>query len=158
MFRNILVCLDGSGLSEQILPYATEEALRFKSRIVLLQVVSISTTLVTPGIPGAPSLPVHGEVTLEHIRKEEAEARSYLEKVAQPLREKGLKVKTVVIPGPPVGDAIVSYARENNIDLIAISTHGHSGLREALLGSTADHVVRESGLPILLVRPKKGQK
>jgi nucleotide-binding universal stress UspA family protein len=158
MFNRILVCLDGSQLAEQILPYATEEALRFKSRVVLLQVVSISTTLVTPGIPGAPSVPVHGEVTLENIRREEDEARSYLEKMAKPLREKGLTVKTEVLPGPPVGDAIVSYARGNKIDLIAISTHGHSGLREAVFGSTADHVLRESGLPVLLVRPKKPEK
>jgi nucleotide-binding universal stress UspA family protein len=98
---------------------------------------------------------VHGEVTLEHIRKEEGDARKYLDRIARPLRERGLTVKIAVLPGPPMGDAIVSYARENDIDLIAIATHGHSGLREVLLGGTADYLIRESGLPILMVRPRK---
>ncbi len=158
MFQRILVCLDGSPLAEQILPYVTEEAMRFGSTVVLLQVVTIATTLVTPGIPGAPSVPVHGQITLEHIRKEENEANTYLERIAAPLRERGVTVKTVVLPGPPVGDAIVNYAREHRTDLIAIATHGHSGLREAVLGSTADYVLRESGLPVLLVRPKREKR
>ena len=62
-----------------------------------------------------------------------------------------MNCKTLI--GSP-GPTIISYANESNIDLIAIASHGHSGLRNILLGSVAEYVVRESGLPILMIRPK----
>jgi len=56
------------------------------------------------------------------------------------------------------GESIVSCAVENEVGLIAIATHGRSGLRRAILGSVAGHVVREAGLPILVIKPKDKQK
>jgi len=61
----------------------------------------------------------------------------------------------VTIRGLQVGEAIVSYANENNISLIAIATHGRSGLGRLVFGSVADFVLRETGLPILVIKPKK---
>jgi nucleotide-binding universal stress UspA family protein len=54
-----------------------------------------------------------------------------------------------------VGEAIVSYADENSISLIAIATHGRSGLGRLVFGRVADFVLREAGLPILVIKPKK---
>ena len=50
-------------------------------------------------------------------------------------------------------EAIIRYARDNQIDLIALATHGRGGLQNTLFGSVAQHVLRESGLPLLLIRP-----
>ena len=151
MFKKILVCLDGSSLAEQIMPYVTREATAHKGKVTLLQAVSIPEIPV-PGIPGVPGVPMHTEAMLEHHRRAMDKAKTYLESLAQPLRQKRLQVDSVILEGPP-GPAIVNYAKDNKIDLIAIATHGHTGLRHVVFGSVAEYVLRESGLPVLMIRP-----
>lgn len=153
MFKKILVCLDGSKLAEQILPYAVEEALHFQSKLVLFQVIP-EPVAFSPGIPGAASVPIRTDTMLEEAEKALNEARDYLEDIATPLRKKGIQVEAVSILGS-AGDAILSYAEGNNINLITIATHGRSGLRRGVFGSVADYVLRESGLPILVIRPQE---
>jgi len=153
MFKKILVCLDGSELAEQILPYAVEEALHFQSKLVLFQVVP-EPVAFSPGIPGAASVPIRTDTMLEEAKKALNEARDYLEDIATPLRKKGIQVEAVSILGG-AGEAILSYAEGNNINLITIATHGRSGLRRGVFGSVADYVLRESGLPMLVIRPQK---
>jgi len=148
MFEKILVCLDGSKLAEQILPYAAEQAERFGSRLVLFQVVSLAS-LPTP--TGIESVPV--AVPDDQLAEAEAAARDYLEGLALPLREKGLKVQCMSLIGHPA-ESIVGYAEENRFGLVALATHGRSGLKRLVFGSVADHVIRKSGLPILLIKPK----
>ncbi len=152
MFEKILVCLDGSENAEQILPYATEEALRFHSQVILLHVVP-EPVVITPGVPGTTGVPVETPGMLEQMQKEQSESADYLERMANRLREKGLKVEPAVLQGT-AGDVIVKYAGENDIGLIAIATHGRSGLGRAVFGSVADYVLRNSGLPILVIRPR----
>ena len=152
MFKKIMVCLDGSKLSEQILPYAVEQARRFHSQVILFHVVA-EPGMVSPGIPGSPGLPVETSGSLEKMQQERNEATAYLENAAQSLRGKKLAAETVILQGA-AGDAIVSYANENNIGLIAIATHGRSGLGRAVFGSVADYVLRKSGLPILVIKPQ----
>jgi nucleotide-binding universal stress UspA family protein len=148
MSIKILVCLDGSSFAEQILPYVTELSTRFQSKVVLLQVFSIpSAVSVTGGEAGLT------EALTGQFQAAENDAKSYLARVAQPLRESGLDVECVVLPGPP-GPAIVRYANEDKIGLIAIATHGRSGLGRLVFGNVADFVLRGSGLPILLMKPK----
>jgi len=155
MFEKILVCLDGSEIAEQILPYATEESLRFHSQVVLLHVVP-EPVIVTPGIPGAAGAPVETPGMLEQMQKEQKEASIYLEGVAIRLLEKGLTVEPAIMQGA-AGEAIVNYANENDIGLIAIATHGRSSLGRAVFGSVADYVLRNSGLPILVIRPQEAE-
>lgn len=153
MFEKILVCLDGSKLAEQIMPYAIEEALRFQSNLVLFQVVP-EPVAFSPGIPGTAAAPIQTDAMLEEAEKALIGARNYLEKIALPLRKKGIRVEAVSILGR-AGDAILSYAEGNNINLITIATHGRSGLRRGVFGSVADYVLRESGLPMLVIRPQE---
>jgi len=155
MFEKILVCLDGSELAEQIMPYATEEAIRFQGRLVLLQVVS-EPVVFSPGIPGAAPVPIQTDTMVEETKRALNKAKDYLEKLAAPLRKRGIQVETVVVLGR-AGEAILSYAHTNGVDLITIATHGYGGLRRAIFGSVADQVLRGSGLPILLIRPQEGQ-
>lgn len=151
MFKKILVCLDGSRLAEQILPYAREEAIRFQSKLVLLQVVP-EPIAFSPGIPGGAPLPIQTDIMIEGAKEELNSAKKYLEKLAAPLRKKGMRVETVAIPGT-AGEAILNYANTNSVNLITIATHGRGGLQRAVFGSVADYVLRESGLPVLVIRP-----
>lgn len=148
MFGKILVCLDGSKLAEQIMPFAAEQAARFDSSLVLMQVVSLANVPTPTGIE---SVPVAVPDTL--LKDAEASARDYLNGLVPALREKGLQVHCVTMIGHPA-ESIVSYAEENRFDLIALATHGRSGLKRLVFGSVADYVVRKSGLPILLIKPK----
>jgi len=148
MFEKILVCLDGSDLAEEILPYVKEVARRFKSSLVLLEVTMPPSAVVEP-TTGYYSAPTPAE-----IEREEEEAASYLEGVAQELQKEGLEVEYLTLPGSP-GRTIVSYAEESDIGLIALGTHGRSGLRRLAFGSVAEHVLKQSGLPVLIIRQRK---
>lgn len=153
MFERILVCLDGSELAEQIMPYATEQALGFQGKLVLFQAVPEPVTF-SPGIPGAAPVPVHTDSMLEETKKALTRAIDYLEELAIPLRERDMQVETVSILGR-AGEAILDYANNNSMDLITIATHGRTGLGRAVFGSVADYVLRQSGLPVLVIRPQE---
>jgi nucleotide-binding universal stress UspA family protein len=153
MFKKIMVCLDGSGFAEQILPYALEQARRFESNIVLCRVFS-EPTLTGIGIPGFPAVPIETTGMAEQATKNEFESVTYLNNLANRIQsEHGISAECVTMVGAP-GESIVKYAAENQIELITIATHGRGGLGRALIGSVADYVIRQSGIPILLIRPK----
>jgi nucleotide-binding universal stress UspA family protein len=153
VFKKIMVCLDGSDLAEQIIPYAIEQASRFKSKIVLCRIVS-EPSFASIGIPGFPSMAMETTGMARQATKNEVESLSYLKKWADRLMaEYGMSAESVAMFGAP-GEAIVKYAAENGVDLVTIATHGRSGLGRVLIGSVADYVVRQSGIPILLIRPK----
>ncbi len=137
MFKKILVCLDGSSFSEQVLHYASEEATAASKKLVLLHVADIATMLPEP----------------DQVAAEKAKVKTYLNKKAQPLKEMGIDTECVVIVGHP-GPAIVDYSEKSGIDLIAIATHGRGGMTRIIFGSVAEYVIRNSKLPILLIRPK----
>lgn len=146
MLRKILVCLDGSKLAEQIISYSAAIALAHQAKMVLFRVMPMPVAVA----PGAPGVPVETPLTPEI----EAEAKGYLFNIAGSLTERGVRTEVVVQKGPSAGVEIVNYANENAIDLIALATHGRSGLGRAVFGSVADFVLRVSGLPILLIKPK----
>jgi nucleotide-binding universal stress UspA family protein len=152
MFKKILVCLDGSTLAEQILPYATEQASRFDSELVLFRAFS-EPSAISLALPGMPGVPIDTGRVEKHLMEDEREAETYLKSLADKLQvETRLMVSYDKMLGS-AGPAIVEYCETQEIELIAIATHGRSGLGRAVLGSVADHVIRRSGMPILLVRP-----
>jgi nucleotide-binding universal stress UspA family protein len=143
MFGKILVCLDRSSLAEQILPYACEVARVFSSELILLTVVEIPT-------PQSLEFPVETDL-IEDLRRNEA--LTYLERIAFPLREGGLTVKTAVVDGS-TGHAIVDYAAANAIELIAMDTHGRENVGRLVFGSVTDYVVRHTSIPVLSMKPR----
>jgi nucleotide-binding universal stress UspA family protein len=154
MFEKVLVCLDGSSLAEQVLPYATETARRFGSKVALLQVITTSSAIATP-IPAVEAVPVPVPLAAKQFEEEKERVEAYLNRVAQSLRERGLDVECLAVLGALPGETIVSYAGDNDVSLIAIATHGRSGLGRAVFGSVADFVLRESGLPTLVIKPQE---
>lgn len=77
-----------------------------------------------------------------------------LDSVLTEATEQGLEtdVETAVLRGEKAR-AIISYATDNDVDLIVIGTHGRTGLDRVVIGSVAEHVVRESPVPVVTVRP-----
>ena len=92
------------------------------------------------------------KMSLDQVPEEEAAAKDYLERLAKPLRENGIEVDCLALPGSP-GESIVKHAEDGDFDLVALATHGRSGFGRIVFGSVADHVVRNSGRPILLIKP-----
>jgi len=142
MFTRILVPLDGSALAESVLPTVTQLALDFKAAIVLMRVH------VPSYVPYLADTPYS---LIEISRREEEECRAYLEATAVRLRNRGLTVDTIVHEGNPA-DAILDAVSVAQADLIAMTTHGRSGVGRWLLGSVADRVVHGASVPILLTR------
>ena len=147
MFDKILVCLDGPELAEQILPYAIEQATKFESKLILVQAISSPSSVISG------KGPVTGPALQDQIKAEDNKATKYLEHIASKLQGKDIAVEYTTVRGAP-GHAIVEYTHENEMELIAIATHGHSGIRRAILGSVADYIIRESHLPMLVIKPK----
>ena len=144
--RRILVPLDGSEMAEQVLSPVTSVAQAVGAEVFLFQ-VAVDQPASMFGSDWF-LLPAEGE-----FEGYEREAQAYLERVADPLREEGIQVSTGTQIGP-VAESIMAYAEVNHIDLIAMCTHGRTGLARWALGSVADRVLRAGGVPILLVRAR----
>jgi len=153
MIKRIAVCLDGSELAEQVLPYASEIASRFGARVILLQVIGMKFIPPVPGLPEADTPGYTTEVTMEYDEAEEASATAYLEVIARTLGD--LETEFVTPRGLSAARSIIEYTHENDIDLITLATHGRTGLGRTVLGSVADQVIRESHLPVLVIRPSE---
>ncbi len=150
MFSRILVCLDGSDLAEQALPYASAQAQKFRSQVVLMQVVPLMESTLSPSTPLAPPQPGYSGPAKERIGSGMKLAEKYLSGIAESMKAEGMDTTFQVIADPGSAEAIVDYAHRNQIDLIAMTTHGYSGLGRAVFGSVADYIMRESGLPVLV--------
>lgn len=143
--RKVLVPLDGSELSMQVLPGVEEFAKAMGASLVLFH--AVAPIVAYPGFEGAPSATV-GTV----VEEMQEQARQVLERAAQEVRSRGLEATMVVTLDTPV-DGILRAAEDTNVDLIAIGTHGRGGLGRAVLGSVADGVVRRSAdRPCLVLR------
>ena len=150
MYERILVPLDGSKVGEAALVNVENLALKLapctQVEITLLQVISELTYDFLTTEKGA-QLP-YSDNDLVSIEKM---AEKYLQDIAARLKEKGIKVKVMVVTGN-AEEEIIKAAHETEADLIAMSTHGRSGIRRWALGSITDKVLHDSNIPILTVR------
>jgi nucleotide-binding universal stress UspA family protein len=144
--KSIVVPLDGSKLAEIALPRAVDLAKKLGLEIVLTRAYQIP--LSTYGVADAAYIP--NPNALMNVVKEEAGA--YLETKVNELRQNGVeKVSSILLLGSGA-DEIIDLARTTPDNLIAMSTHGRSGVKRWALGSVTEKVVRHSGDPVLVVR------
>jgi nucleotide-binding universal stress UspA family protein len=141
----ILVPLDGSVLAEAALAPAAALAGIHRARLLLLRVVEPPTTAGAAYAAGYVSSDDDAAAAL-------GEAEGYLEEVACGLREGGCPADVAAAAGPAAA-AIARVARERGAGLIAMATHGRSGLGRLVLGSVATSTLHQATAPLLLVRP-----
>jgi nucleotide-binding universal stress UspA family protein len=144
MYKTILVPLDGSPRAESILSHAEALAGAFGAKIVLLQVVEPSVSIVTP----YDMVPYYDPKEAERMM---VEARAYLDGKQGALHSRGINVKCLVESGPVV-NGILDAAERENADLIAMASHGRTGLGRVFYGSVAAGVLHKADRPLLLVR------
>ena len=141
--RKILVPLDGSPLAEKALPHVVQLATKMMMEVVLVQ---------APAAPRAASVEQESDPAFQQIAKEIIkEAQGYLEARVKELQAKGLKVSSLLLDGEAAGE-IIDLARKTPNNLIAMRTHGWSGIGRWVLGNVTERVVRHSGDPVLIVR------
>lgn len=150
MYKKVLVPLDGSALAEGALGDLKEIAKAFKPEVVLL---SVATSVLPPfygsQIPGADQK-IYEKAEADY----EAWLKSYLEKVMERLQKDGVSASSVVLKGK-AAESIIDYAKKNGVDLIIMTTHGHSERAPWVLGSVADKVVRLSTVAVMLIPSEK---
>jgi nucleotide-binding universal stress UspA family protein len=147
-FSKILVPIDFSDFSKSALKYAVTFAQHYHSKLILIYVME---PVIYP-----PDFSM-GQITLPTVNFEmDKRAKEELDKLAETEIGSLVQVQTVIKTGKPFVE-IIETAKEEDADLIIISTHGHSGVEHILFGSTADKVVRKASCPVLTLRePIKG--
>ncbi len=148
LISKVMVPLDGSGIGQAALDIVTQLAPAFGAEVVLIQVVEPVRYLPSVDGMGAYTLPIDDAEI-------EADATKFLNMRAEGLRQKGITVSTVVKTGS-AAELIMKYADENRVDLIAMSTHGLSGLTRWVFGSVTEKIVVYGNTPVLVVHPSGG--
>lgn len=147
LIKKVLVPLDGSGVAEQIIPHAEAFAEGLGGELILFQAVEPVTAASTGE--------GYGFVTESTIREEnkrrEKTSEQYLDGVAKGLKERGRTVSTHVAAGAPA-EQILDFAETHAMDVIAMSTHGRSGVSRWVFGSVTDKVLHAGDIPVLVVR------
>ncbi len=157
MSEKILVPLDGSGLGESALEYVNNFISRVapteQVTVILLHIITTLTHQLdvhsggvgTVIIPFAP----------EEIVKMEKESGEYLEKASKKITGCGAEVEIHIVIGNDPAEEIIKAEVDFGCDLVAMSTHGRSGLSRWAFGSVTDKVLRGGKVPVLMVRAKK---
>lgn len=146
MFKHVLVTLDGSPRSETVIPHASAIAQSMSAELTLVRIVdAVSSDWSERGALGKSNATTPGSSLFFD------QAQAYLERVAALVRADGVTVHTIVKQGAPAKQ-IVAAAKEVDADAIAMATHSRRGVSRLMFGSVAEEVLRETLLPILLVR------
>lgn len=142
VISHILAPLDGSPLAECVLPHVLAVAQAMKARVTLLHVLERPR-----GTGELPTDPLHWQV-------KKNTAKGYLEQITTRLKETKLDVNSVILEGIPA-ELIIEYANSNEIDLLALSTHGRSGLSGWNVSSVVQKIILRAYKSTLLVRAYK---
>jgi nucleotide-binding universal stress UspA family protein len=144
MYQTLLVPLDGSPRAENILPHVENLAMQFKSKVYFLQVVTLhDATIQIDDI----------DQYLYNINQKKEEIRAYLTSLQEGFQKKGIEASCLIEEGAVV-ETILSVARRENADLIAIASHGRSGLSRVFYGSVAAGIMQKIDRPILVIRTR----
>ncbi|HLJ30133.1 MAG TPA: universal stress protein [Candidatus Angelobacter sp.] len=144
--KNILFATDFSDYARQALPYATDLARKFGSKVHLCHVVTPSQLMI-----GAPEAAPYLYEAQHRTSEEELAIMTHSPEL------KGIKTHTILASGM-LEDELMTAMSENQIDLIVVGTHGRTGLRRLVLGSAAEEICRIATCPVLTVGPDAGPR
>jgi nucleotide-binding universal stress UspA family protein len=142
-FKKILVPVDFSEFSDKAVEYARFLAETFSAEITLMHAV----LLYQDDIDEEEHLHAYEQI----LKTKEKNRNKRLDSHSSTARKKGLKVKTALIRGFSAADTILDYIADNDYDLAVMGTHGRTGLKQFILGSVAENVVRSSPIPVLTI-------
>jgi nucleotide-binding universal stress UspA family protein len=142
-YKKILCAHDMSDCSSGALEQAADLAERFGAELIVLHAIE---PLLLPAAYGLSPDPL---VDYEHLARESAAA--HLKPLIERFAARGLRVSLRVPWGSPAEEVCAAVAREG-VDLVVVGTHGHRGLKHALLGSTAERILRTCPCPVLAVK------
>src|SRR5574341_661190 len=145
MYKKILVPLDGPELAEKVLPHVTALAKTSGAEVTLATVVQLTMGAVGAKVEAMP------EALAERRAALKTEALIYLEKVQRDLKGKAVTANCAALEGD-VASQIIAFAEQKGFDLVAMATHGRTGLDRFVVGSIAEKVVRGTVKPVLLIR------
>jgi nucleotide-binding universal stress UspA family protein len=143
MIARILVPLDGSETAEAVLPAAQALAGPLGAELVVLRVVEPLTAVEAVATAGV--------VAPDTLFLRELEAKEYLGRVRERLARAGLRVRAELRRGQAAPEILAAVA-DTQADLVAMSSHGRSGLGRLLFGSVAQAVLARATVPVLVVR------
>lgn len=154
ILQKILIPLDGSRFAESIIPFVEGLVEDGNSEIILLRVVEPMKLVHYSTYEERQS---REEIDWERYEEEittklERAAMHYLTQKEKVLQHKGIKVSSLTLLGKPA-QTILEYAEENSVSLIAIASHGLSGITKWAYGSIASKIIETSPKPVLLIRP-----
>lgn len=144
LYKKILIATDGSEYTKKAVDYGVDLSKHTGAKLHAIYVVD---TAAFASIP----MDAAWESMYELLRQEGDEATKY---VAEKAEAEGVEIERLTVEGHPA-DELIKYAESNSIDMIILGTIGKSGLDRFLLGSVAEKVVRNSKIPVLVVRGKK---
>lgn len=144
MYNTILVPLDGSKRAERILPHVEALANKFGAKLIFVSIVE-------PILVGVSPYDNSSYYIAEELERRTAEATAYLAALQGEFSAKKVAVKTIVEYGPAVLTILELAAREQ-ADLIAMASHGRTGLARVFYGSVAAGVLHRTDRPLLLIR------
>jgi nucleotide-binding universal stress UspA family protein len=149
MYTTILVPLDGSKRAEKILPHVEELAQRYDAKVIFLQVIEPLPLIVGPE-------GTHMTLYQQELDQQQTRAESYLAGIQGEFREKGIQARARIAYSPVV-EAILDTAELEGADLIAIASHGRTGLSQVFYGSVAAGVLHRADRPLLLIRSRDSE-
>lgn len=144
MYSKILVPLDGSERAEAILPHVENMAHNYESTVIFLGIVEPEPAVLTPE-------PFYTSLDPDMYRQRVLDVENYLTAQKDKFLEKGIKTKICVNEGRVV-EEIIAVAERESVDLIAMTSHGRTGLSHVFYGSVAIGVLHRIDRPILLIR------
>jgi nucleotide-binding universal stress UspA family protein len=145
----ILVPLDGSSLAEQILPHVAYLAMHLGLQVVLIRTYMLpAASYFLAAHLAPPDLTVLREKCAKEIG-------DYLQAKANELKGKGVEQVTFVVAEGSGAEGVIDLARKTSGSMVAMSSHGRSGMGRWVLGSVTDRVVSHCGEPVLVIRPAR---
>jgi nucleotide-binding universal stress UspA family protein len=158
MYERILVPLDGSLTAAKALEQAEALGEKLGSTLILVRIVHTLGDLASAATPSLTSQAATSQdvIARSDSASEHAESRTYISNLSDALRKRGLEVETHIGEGVPA-DEIMKTALSANASLIVMTAYGaggaHTRAEKAVFGGVADEVLRQSRVPVLLVRP-----
>ena len=146
-YQRLLIPVDGSSRAESVLPFAIRLAEAAQAELLIACAIPVPEL-----IESGPLEPDDIELRERVVRRNEQVAKEYLARLQRRVAGNGLRVRTMALRDNDVRSRLERLIAEENVDLVILSAHGHSGRTDAPYGSVTAHLIAHSTVPLLIIR------